>query len=148
MSEPASQVVELAHAFQQPACLMLVDLDRFKPINDTFGHQTGDAVLSQVADVLSRLFLRKNDLVARYGGDELAVVLRETGPRDGLALAERLLRGVRALRVEREGTSIGLTVSIGVAALQDGDTPETWLKRSDEALYLAKNSGRDRAMIF
>ena len=138
------RTVELSHAFAQPACLLLVDLDRFKPINDTFGHQTGDSVLSQLADVLSRLFLRKNDLVARYGGDELAVVLRETSASDAQALAERLLRAVRAIRIEREGTSIGLTVSIGIAELGPADTAEAWLERADRGLYKPKNAGRDR----
>jgi diguanylate cyclase (GGDEF)-like protein len=142
-----ARTVELSHAFGQPACLMLVDLDRFKPINDTFGHQTGDSVLSSLADVLSRIFLRKNDMVARYGGDELAVVLRETSVRDGSTLAERLLRAVRALRFEREGASIGLSVSIGIAELAANETAETWLKRSDEALYSAKKDGRDRVAI-
>jgi diguanylate cyclase len=141
------RTVELAHAFEQSACLMLVDLDRFKPINDTFGHPTGDAVLTKIADVLSRIFLRKNDLVARYGGDEMAVVLRETGPRDAQALADRVLRAVRAVRMEREGTVFGLSVSIGVAGLVRGDSPEQWLKRSDQALYKAKNAGRDRVVI-
>ncbi|HEY8923632.1 MAG TPA: GGDEF domain-containing protein [Polyangia bacterium] len=141
-----SRTVELAQAFDQPACLMLVDLDRFKPINDTFGHQTGDSVLSKVADVLSRIFLRKNDLVARYGGDELAVVLRETSVNDARTLADRLLRAVRGIRIEREGTSIGLTVSIGVAELRAGETAASWLGRSDKALYEAKNRGRDQVV--
>lgn len=139
-----ARTVELSHAFQQPACLLLVDLDRFKPINDTFGHQTGDSVLSKLADVLSRIFLRKNDLVARYGGDELAVVLRETSLRDGTMLADRLLRAVRAVRLEREGTSFGLTVSVGIAQLGVGEDATTWLARTDRALYEAKNAGRDR----
>ncbi|MBC8133353.1 MAG: GGDEF domain-containing protein [Deltaproteobacteria bacterium] len=141
-----SRTVELSHAFEQPACLMLVDLDRFKPINDTFGHQTGDSVLSKLADVLSRIFLRKNDLVARYGGDELAVVLRETSVRDAQTLADRLLRAVRAVRIEREGTSFGLTVSIGIAELLPADNGTTWLARTDRALYQAKNAGRDRVV--
>jgi len=141
-----SRTVELAQAFDQPACLMLVDLDRFKPINDTFGHQTGDQVLSKLADVLSRIFLRKNDLVARYGGDELAVVLRETSVNDARTLADRLLRAVRAIRIEREGTSIGLTVSIGVAELHAGETAASWLGRSDKALYQAKHAGRDQVV--
>lgn len=141
-----SRTVELAQAFDQPACLMLVDLDRFKPINDTFGHQMGDSVLSKLADVLSRIFLRKNDLVARYGGDEMAVVLRETSVNDARMLAERLLRAVRGIRIEREGTLIGLTVSIGVGELNAGETAASWMGRTDKALYRAKNSGRDQVV--
>ena len=139
-----ARTVELSHAFQQPACLMLIDLDRFKPINDTFGHQMGDFVLSKLADALSRIFLRKNDLVARYGGDEMAVVLRETTPADARMLAERLLRAVRAIRIEREGTTIGLTVSIGLAPLRPDETAGTWIEATDRALYKAKNAGRDQ----
>lgn len=139
-----ARTVELSHAFQQPACLMLIDLDRFKPINDTFGHQMGDSVLSKLADVLSRIFLRKNDLVARYGGDEMAVVLRETTLADARALAERLLKAVRAVRIEREGTTIGLTVSIGLTPLRANDSAGSWIESSDRALYKAKNAGRDQ----
>ena len=142
-----ARTVELSHAFGQPACLMLVDLDRFKPINDTFGHQMGDMVLSKLADVLSRTFLRKNDLVARYGGDEMAVVLRETSVKDAQMLADRLTRSVRAVRLEREGTTFGITTSVGVAELLPGETSAGWLARADLALYQAKNGGRDRFAV-
>ena len=101
-------------------------------------------MLSRLADVLSRVFLRKNDLVARYGGDELAVVLRETTVRDAQSLGERLLRNVRAVSIEREGTTIGLTVSIGLAQLAPNENVTKWLERADRALYQAKNAGRDR----
>lgn len=76
----------------------------------------------------------------------MAVVLRETSVRDGQTLADRLLRAVRAVRLEREGTSFGLTVSIGIAELAPGDTAASWLARSDRALYQAKNAGRDRVV--
>jgi len=138
--------VERASRHYKPLSVAFIDIDRFKPINDTFGHQTGDTVLSKLSDVLSRIFLRKNDLVARYGGDELAVVLRETTVADAKMLADRLLRAVRAVRIEREGTSIGLTVSIGVAELQAGETAAAWLERSDRGLYKAKNAGRDQVV--
>src|SRR6185503_18329678 len=80
--------VELARAFGQEACLLLIDIDKFKTINDTFGHPEGDAVLRRVSDTMTRIFLRKSDFVARCGGDELAVVLRETSLKEGLALGE------------------------------------------------------------
>jgi diguanylate cyclase (GGDEF)-like protein len=135
---------ELAHAFGHSSCLLLVDVDRFKTINDTFGHPEGDAVLRRLSDVLSRIFLRKNDFVARYGGDELAVILRETNLRDGVALGERLLKGVRAVEMEREGVRLQLSVSIGISILEEGEDPASWVYRTDQALYQAKQQGRDR----
>ena len=136
--------VELARAFGQSTCLLLIDIDRFKTINDTFGHPEGDAVLRRVADAMTRIFLRKSDFVARYGGDELAVVLRETSLKEGLALGDRLLRAVRAIPMDREGVRFQLTLSIGVAALKPGEAPGQWMERVDKALYQAKRSGRDQ----
>jgi diguanylate cyclase len=139
-----SRSVELARAFGQSACLLLIDIDRFKTINDTFGHPQGDAVLRSVADTMTRIFLRKSDFVARYGGDELAVVLRETTLKESLALGDRLLRAVRAVSMDREGVRLQLTLSIGVAALAATEEPRAWIDRADRALYQAKRDGRDR----
>lgn len=136
--------VELARAFGQPTCLLLVDIDRFKTINDTFGHGIGDDVLRKVSDTLVRTFLRKNDFVARLGGDELAVVLRDTAMKEAIALGDRLLKAVRAVAVEREGVKVQVTVSIGVAGLDAIDSAERWLETADRALYAAKRGGRDR----
>jgi diguanylate cyclase len=136
--------VELARAFGQSTCLLLIDIDRFKTINDTFGHPEGDAVLRRVSDAMTRIFLRKSDFVARYGGDELAVVLRETSLKEGAALGDRLLRAVRAIPMDREGVRFQLTLSIGVGALKPGETPPAWMERVDKALYQAKRGGRDR----
>jgi diguanylate cyclase len=139
-----SRSVELARAFGQATCLLLIDIDRFKTINDTFGHPQGDAVLQRVADTMTRIFLRKSDFVARYGGDELAVVLRETTLREGEALGDRLLRAVRAVTMDREGVRFQLSLSIGVAALAATEEPRAWIERADRALYQAKGEGRDR----
>jgi diguanylate cyclase len=136
--------VELARAFGQSTCLLLVDIDHFKTINDSFGHPEGDAVLRRVADTMARIFLRRSDFVARYGGDELAVIVRETTLKEGQALGDRLLRAVRALPTDREGVRYPLTLSVGVAALVPGEEPHTWIERTDKALYQAKRDGRDR----
>ena len=136
--------VELARAFGQATCLLLIDIDRFKTINDTFGHPEGDAVLRRVSDTMARIFPRRSDFVARYGGDELAVVLRETSLRESLALGERLLRAIRALPMDREGVRFQLTLSIGAAALKPGEDPQSWVERADRALYQSKRDGRDR----
>ena len=138
--------MELAHAFGQPSCLLLIDIDRFKTINDTFGHPEGDAVLRRVSDAMTRIFLRRSDFVARYGGDELAAVLRETSLKEGLALCERLMRAVRAIPMDRENVHFQLTLSIGASALGPGEAVAAWLERTDRALYEAKRAGRDRVV--
>jgi diguanylate cyclase (GGDEF)-like protein len=142
-----AQTVELSQAFGQNACLFLVDVDKFKIINDSHGHPAGDAVLVRLADTMSRLFLRKSDFVARFGGDELAVIIRETGQREGAVLGDRLLRTVRALRIEHNGKVIPVSVSVGMAAFCSGDTVASWCTRGDRALYDAKAAGRDRLVI-
>jgi diguanylate cyclase len=124
--------------------LVLVDLDHFKAINDNYGHPAGDQVLSEVSRCLNRTFLRRQDLVCRYGGEEFAVLLLDTTDEQARMLVERLLASVRALRVEYGSDELGVTLSAGSAALTLGETPASWLKRADAALYAAKSQGRDR----
>jgi diguanylate cyclase len=138
--------LELYRAFGHETCLLLIDIDRFKGINDSLGHITGDEVLRKVSDSVMRTFLRKNDFVARFGGDELAVVLRETSITDTMHLCERLMKAVRAIDIEREGTRLAITTSIGVARLHPGHDVAGWLEAADKALYKAKQDGRDRAV--
>jgi diguanylate cyclase len=138
--------LELYRAFGHETCLLLIDVDRFKGINDSLGHITGDEVLRKVSDSVMRIFLRKNDFVARFGGDELAVVLRETSIGDTMHLCERLMKAVRAIDLEREGNRLIITASIGVARLSPGHDVDGWLQAADKALYKAKQEGRDRAV--
>ncbi|HEY2899172.1 MAG TPA: GGDEF domain-containing protein [Polyangia bacterium] len=142
--EYVNRSVELSRAFGQPVCLLLVDLDGFKLINDTFGHPEGDSVLRRLSDAMARTFPRKSDFVARFGGDEFAVVLRETSLKDGMSLGERLLKAARATEIEREGVRVRLSVSIGIGTLQTTEDVSSWLLRTDRALYQAKRAGRDR----
>jgi diguanylate cyclase (GGDEF)-like protein len=136
--------VEIFGAFRHEMSLLVIDVDRFKGINDSFGHVVGDQVLREVANAIVRVFLRKNDFVARFGGDEFAVLLRETRLEDALALAERVVARVRELRVPAGEGEIAVTVSIGAAAIAVGDGPTTWFDRADRGLYAAKSGGRDR----
>jgi diguanylate cyclase (GGDEF)-like protein len=138
------RVTDVASLFRQPACLVLIDADHFKAVNDGFGHAAGDEVLRQLTGCLVRTFRRRDDVVARYGGEEFGIILRETVLREATLLADRLLESVRDLTVEHTGRSIKLTVSVGIAEVFPGEKPEEWLRRTDQALYEAKNAGRDR----
>ncbi|MBI5069708.1 MAG: GGDEF domain-containing protein [Deltaproteobacteria bacterium] len=142
--ERLEQAVQLQKAFGGDACLLLVDVDHFKQANDTAGHAVGDQVLRGVADAIVQVFLRKKDFVARYGGDEFAVLLRETEMASALALAERVAGRVRALPIAGAEGPLRVTVSIGVAAAAPGDEARTWFERADRGLYAAKAAGRDR----
>lgn len=134
----------LGVVLDQSACLMLVDIDHFKWANDKFGHPTGDAVLKELARCLTRCFLRKEDFVARYGGDEFAVVIAEDSLGTARLLGERLLDAIRDLEVRVEDTPLKITASIGVAKLEPGEDVTSWVERADRALYQAKEGGRDR----
>lgn len=131
-------------AFGRPTCLILLDVDHLKTINDEYGHRAGDAALRVFADCLARSFPRRSDFVGRYGGDEFAVLLADTPPRQALRLAERFRQQVRMSTVEHDGSRIDLTTSMGVAELAATEPAESWLERADQALYQAKQAGRDQ----
>ena len=136
-------LVSLGVLLGQSPWLMIVDLDHFKAINDNYGHPAGDEVLRQVSHCLSRTFLRKQDVVSRYGGEEFAVLLLDTTPEQMTALAERLLECVRELTVRHAAHEMKITLSAGLAALRPGESASSWLGRADAALYRAKHEGRD-----
>jgi len=142
--EYLARSVEIHQAFGDAMSLLIVDVDHFKSINDTCGLIAGDQVLQQVADAVVKVFLRKNDFVARIGGDELAVILRETKLGDARVLAERVLARVHSVAVSTQEGERGVTVSIGLAAIAGGDDGKTWFDRTDRCLYAAKEAGRDR----
>ena len=141
-----SRALTIASVMERPVTLMMVDVDHFKAINDNHGHPAGDQVLCALADALQRTFPRRSDLVARYGGEEFAVLLSDTIGPDSKMLAERLLEAVRALRVEVEGKTITLTVSVGIAESLPNESLGELCRRADRALYAAKNSGRNRVV--
>jgi two-component system, cell cycle response regulator len=129
--------------------LLLVDVDHFKSVNDTYGHQAGDCVLQQVATLIAST-LRAEDCCARYGGEEFAVLIRDTSPADAMVVAERVRALVAAQQVEWAGQKITVTVSIGMAcsvAMPPTEDSASLLRRADEALYQAKESGRNRICV-
>ena len=131
-----------------PVAAILADIDHFKRFNDTWGHEAGDLVLKRVADVI-REHVRGSDIGCRYGGEELAVVLPETTLEVAVERAERVRRGIAALRLEHGGHPLdAVTASFGVAIFpQHADNPEALLRAADEALYEAKKAGRNRAVV-
>ena len=132
-----------------PVALLMIDLDLFKDVNDHYGHQAGDAVLRMVVAQL-RQTLRPEDVLVRYGGEELCVLLRGLDAASALVLAERLRAEVEALRIPAYGEEVNVTISIGVAASdpeRDGPSPGSLLERADRALYRAKRSGRNRTCV-
>lgn len=141
-----TRTIELHTLVQQPTCLLLVDVDDFKTVNDTLGHQAGDDALRAVARALSRTFLRKNDFVCRFAGDEFAAVLQETTLAAAVSVAERLRRTLRDILNARPESAprLEFSVSIGLAQVEIGDSATSWFERADRSLYAAKAAGRDR----
>ncbi|HVL16136.1 MAG TPA: GGDEF domain-containing protein [Gemmata sp.] len=131
----------------RPLSVLMLDIDRFKLINDNFGHLCGDFVLRELVDVV-RTAVRKEDLLARYGGEEFAMVLVETDTAGAVGVGERIRESVAAHQFRFEATPLNLTVSIGVATTA-GDltmTPAGLLKAADDNLYTAKRTGRNRVV--
>jgi len=130
----------------QDIAVLFVDFDRFKAINDTYGHAAGDEVLRLTADRLRACLRHADDLGARLGGDELMVVLHGVhGLPDAVAVAEKL-RGLAAQPIRSNGTDISATVSIGVTLVDPGESTTALLARADEAMYRAKQHGRDQVI--
>lgn len=138
-----------ATRYKKPLSLFLADLDHFKEYNDIYGHQAGDIALKSISEAIHSM-MRTVDLVARYGGEEIAAVLPETNHTKAAALAERILIAVQNLGIKHTGfpeTGL-LTVSIGVAELSPEDIVSySLVKRADTALYHAKRLGRNRVSI-
>ncbi len=133
-----------------PLSILMVDIDDFKRFNDTFGHLVGDAALCTVARALASALHREGDLLARFGGEEFAVVLPSTDARGALAVATRLVEAIRAVTV-RQAAGWGLSVSVGTATwLPDGPPAASGevVARADEALYAAKSAGKDQAVAY
>jgi two-component system, cell cycle response regulator len=125
-------------------CLVMIDLDHFKNVNDTYGHDVGDKILTAVGRCLNETVLRKSDFVARFGGEEFAVMLSDTDAPSGATVAERIRQAIAALSVDTGSGVLRFTASFGVAAARAGETAEELFQRADKALYVAKDTGRNQ----
>jgi len=137
-----------AQRYHTPFSAMMLDVDRFKIINDTYGHAVGDEALRKLADIF-RQKVRAVDIVGRYGGDEFVILMPHTNLQCATGLADRLLKQIRALRIDAGEGQTGFTTSIGVVEMRQ-DAPETLeglINRADQATYAAKDAGRDRVYV-
>ena len=136
------QAIAQSERYHHPLSAALLDIDRFKKVNDTYGHQAGDRVLERVARLLAET-LRAPDNLGRYGGEEFLLVLPETDLDATNLIAERIRRTVRETDFRVDEASIKLTVSIGATEFQSGEPLMELFARVDRALYEAKQSGRN-----
>ncbi|HHN65991.1 MAG TPA: diguanylate cyclase [Nitrospirae bacterium] len=138
-----------ARRYNHPISLIMLDIDHFKRINDTYGHPQGDVVLKEISRVI-RDSLRDTDIAARYGGEEFAIVLPETDLKGALSVAERLRSEVEALMPVLDGNRIKVTISLGVTSIEDHSTvveKKHLIDVADRALYCSKKKGRNRITI-
>ncbi len=128
--------------------VLMLDVDHFKKVNDTFGHKVGDKVLIELAAAAERA-LRECDIVARYGGEEFVIFLADTNSEEGLRVAERLRETIGEVVVYTDdGREVRFTVSVGLSSSAISENIDMLIKTADEALYRAKNSGRNRVVVF
>lgn len=142
------EVFKRSHLLGIPLSLLIFDIDRFKGVNDTFGHQAGDHVLQEVSRVVRDKLIRGNDFFARSGGEEFCLLLLGTPPPLAEEIAERIRATIEGHAFVYEKKNIPLTISLGVAYKMDTDS--TWeeiFERADKALYHSKNSGRNRVSV-
>ncbi|MCB9709056.1 MAG: GGDEF domain-containing protein [Myxococcales bacterium] len=143
-SEELEKEMSRSRRYQRIFSLLLFDIDHFKQINDTYGHLAGDAVLRQIADLV-RSRIRRDDSLARIGGEEFGILLPEVGQKGAAELAEKLRRLVETKVFAFEGLKLSITISLGVAEWQPSITNEQMLiKTADEKLYEAKRAGRNQ----
>lgn len=137
--------VNLAQRHGSAFAVIMLDIDSFKKVNDSYGHLAGDAVLRAIAECITHC-VRGSDIVFRYGGEEFSVVLSNTHVDGASLLANRIRGAVERLRIQYDCIEIGVTASLGVAALEHGDDGIGLLKKADQALYEAKQRGRNRVV--
>lgn len=144
----AKREFDRARRYRHSLCAIMLDIDRFKRVNDSYGHATGDEVLREVAKCCQRK-LREVDLLARYGGDEFAILLPETGLASARLVADRLHQEIAQVVVHTGTASVSITASLGIGPLDDECADmDRLLQRADQALYAAKHAGRNCVRVW
>lgn len=143
--------IQRSWRYNHPLSIVICDIDHFKRVNDTFGHQAGDQVLKEFVNRINRSIRNENDWMARYGGEEFVIVLPETPPGGCLIVAERIRQLIAATPVQFLGQSIAVTVSFGAITIENTSLMEEMdmdviLAKADECLYRAKETGRNRVV--
>ncbi|MFQ5468955.1 MAG: GGDEF domain-containing protein [Gammaproteobacteria bacterium] len=139
--------IEMAKRHNTPLCLIALDIDKFKNINDTYGHAAGDSVIKGIAKKINTC-IRSSDIFCRYGGEEFLVLLSNTDREGAMLLAERIRTSIAVDKCIFNGTEIPVTASLGIACFDNSDNSETLFEKADAALYRAKSDGRNRTKIF
>ena len=132
--------------YGSPLTIAVWDIDKFKSVNDNYGHQAGDKVLTVIAQLLHKQ-IRETDFVARFGGEEFVLLLPETSAENSTVATEHIRKAVEATEFHFRGKRVPITISCGVSEFKQGDSPERVFERADKALYEAKNGGRNRCCI-
>ncbi|MES9937812.1 MAG: GGDEF domain-containing protein [Sedimenticola sp.] len=145
MDSTMHREIELARRYDIPLSIILLDIDHFKGINDNYGHLHGDTALQEVARCANKT-IRDSDLLFRFGGEEFLILLNNTGPEGAYQLAERIRNSIE-MTSPIPSLDLRITASFGVSTLNDDDDTQTLFKRVDDALYRAKENGRNRVVI-
>ena len=141
------QEVDRHKRYNHPLSLIMFDIDHFKAINDTYGHQCGDYILQKIAEIITGS-IRSEDILARYGGEEFCCLLPETPMEAAKVLAERFRTKIADHGFEFGSSRIRVTISLGISAMTvKALTPDLLLKKADDGLYMAKNRGRNRIEV-
>ncbi len=138
--------IEMARRHEMPLSLIVMDIDKFKTINDTYGHAAGDEIIKSFTKAVGSA-IRKTDMLFRYGGEEFVVIMSNTGRDGSMLLAERIRRSIEKMEVLPPRCPLPVTVSLGVATLKGKENGNGLFKRADRALYEAKASGRNRVCM-
>lgn len=143
LEESLQREASLSRRYNRPLAMIVLDIDHFKSINDTLGHASGDCAIRAVAEQTNSV-IRSTDILFRYGGEEFVVLLNNTDQSGATLLAERIRKSIEELHcVCQSGKPIRMTISLGVAELNQEDDCKSFFNRADQALYLAKKSGRN-----
>lgn len=145
--EQVRRYLQLQDIDKEPMTLMILDIDFFKKINDTYGHDIGDFILKECVRLLQESFSREEDFIARLGGEEFAVILPGCNIESTVRIAEDAMARIRKEVFVHQNMEIRFTMSMGIAELANGESADSWYKRADEALYESKQTGRNKYSI-